>query len=279
MPTHETCKAGNLFYMKKILSFAALAAAAAGLAGCRYQTEQLKTEIITDSENFALYEGSKDSLMTEITIEVPSGGVKDEVLKKMREDLTAAVFGEKHRSSDAAGALAMFKSDIAGQYREDNISLLKDMGYAGDIDGMENTEGAPMLTWQNIIEGHFMPQYGNLCSYVIYEYNFTGGAHGTDNETGLTFDLTTGEILSEEDIFREGYEEGLSKVLSTHLKDSFADSGDYDMLFVKEIAPNGNFYVTPEGITYLYGRYEIGPYVIGLVHVAVPWIEMTDLLK
>ncbi len=114
-----------------------------------------------------------------------------------------------------------------------------------------------------------MPQYGNMCSYVVYEYNFTGGAHGTDNETGLVFDLTTGELLYEEDIFKAGFEEEMAKALTAHLKDSFENDDDYEMLFVKEIAPNGNFYITDKGVTYLYGRYEIGPYVIGLTRVTV----------
>ncbi len=51
------------------------------------------------------------------------------------------------------------------------------------------------------------------------------------------------------------------------------------MLFVKEIAPNGNFYITNKGVTYLYGRYEIGPYVIGLTRVTVPWAEIVDLVQ
>ncbi len=264
--------------MKRIHSFAAIAAAALGLAGC-WSQPSLKTDTITESGNYALYEGGKDSLTTEITLEIPTGGLKTEQLERMRENLTAAVLGERYRSSDVSKAISEFKEAITGQYRKDNLELLKDFGYMNGIDGMENSEGAPMLSWENIIVGHFMPQYGNMCSYVVYEYNFTGGAHGTDNETGLVFDLTTGELLYEEDIFKDGFEEEMAKALTAHLKDSFENADDYEMLFVKEIAPNGNFYITDKGVTYLYGRYEIGPYVIGLTRVTVPWAEIVDLVQ
>ena len=53
----------------------------------------------------------------------------------------------------------------------------------------------------------------------------------------------------------------------------------YDMLFIKTIEPNGNFFVDPEGITYIYGRYEIGPYASGLVRVTIPWEKLQGILK
>ena len=55
----------------------------------------------------------------------------------MRENLTAAVLGERYRSSDVSKAISEFKEAITGQYRKDNLELLKDFGYMNGIDGME----------------------------------------------------------------------------------------------------------------------------------------------
>ncbi len=264
--------------MKRVYSFAATCAAVLMLAGCLSQ-QNLKTAIIEDSENFALDSRSSDSLRVSISIEFPVSGPKAEPLEKMQENLVAAIFGEGHRSPDPEQAIAGFKEEISEQYRKDNIDILEYYSQMQNSDGTENEDISPMLSWENTIEGHFLPVYGNLSSYIIYEYNYTGGAHGIDNETALIFDLTTGEAVSEEDIFVEGFEAGMSKALTAHLKDSFDNEDDYETLFVKEIAPNGNFYVTDHGVTYLYGRYEIGPYSIGLTHVTVPWTEIVNLLK
>ena len=49
-------------------------------------------------------------------------------------------------------------------------------------------------------------------------------------------------------------------------------------LFVKDIEPNGNFKVSSNGVTYIYGPYEIGPYYLGSIEVTVPWDELGTLV-
>ena len=90
--------------------------------------------------------------------------------------------------------------------------------------------------------------------------------------------LKDGSRVRESDLFIEGYEPELARILTERLPES-AGSDVYEMLFVKTIESSGNFYVTPSGITYIYGRYEIGPYVIGIVHVEVPWEDLVGILK
>ena len=48
---------------------------------------------------------------------------------------------------------------------------------------------------------------------------------------------------------------------------------------VKDIEPNGNFKLSEEGITYIYGQYEIGPYYLGIIKVTIPWDELGDLVR
>jgi hypothetical protein len=52
--------------------------------------------------------------------------------------------------------------------------------------------------------------------------------------------------------------------------------GSYGTYFIE---PNGNFVIAPEGMTYIYNRYEIGPYVSGIVRVTVPWEELEGLMR
>lgn len=264
--------------MKRIYTFAAVAAATLMLAGCQPQQE-LKTTIIEDSESFALDSRSKDSLWVDISIEFPVSGPKAEPLEKMQENIVAAVFGEGHRSADPKEAISEFKAEISGQYRKDNIDILEYFSQMQGSEGDGNEDTAPVLSWESVIKGNFLPAYGSLCSYIIYEYNYSGGAHGLDNETAVTFDMTTGEAVSADEIFISGYEKEMAKALTAHLKEAFENEDDYESLFVREIAPNDNFYVTNQGVTYIYGRYEIGPYYIGLTHVTVPWTEIVNLLK
>jgi hypothetical protein len=52
-----------------------------------------------------------------------------------------------------------------------------------------------------------------------------------------------------------------------------------DMLFETEIYPSDTFYVTADGLTYVYHPYEIGPYALGIIEVTIPWNEIKDILK
>ena len=97
-----------------------------------------------------------------------------------------------------------------------------------------------------------------------------------DAKTAVTFSLSTGEEVTESDLFIEGYENKLTEALRRNLLVSIPDQS---MLFETEIFPGGDFYLTSEGITYIYQRYEVGPYVIGIVEVTVPWNEIKDILK
>ena len=60
---------------------------------------------------------------------------------------------------------------------------------------------------------------------------------------------------------------------------AFSNPEDYDALFIKDIEPNGNFLVSEEGITYVYGQYEIGPYSLGIIEVTLAWEELEGLLR
>lgn len=248
------------------------------LAGC-CRENGIRTESVKCNESFALDSRSADSLRVSIDIEYPVAGPAAGALEKMQKTLLAAMFGTDGVTADPEQAVADFKSDISEKYRNENLELLGrylDMKKASAA-GAEDLP--PVLSRESVTEGHFLPAYGNLCSYVIYQYDYTGGAHGIDKETAVTFDLATGESVTEEDLFKSGYETAMSQALTAHLEEAFENPDDYKMLFVNEIAPNGNFYVTDLGVTYIYGRYEIGPYAIGLIRVTVPWEEISGLLK
>jgi hypothetical protein len=84
-------------------------------------------------------------------------------------------------------------------------------------------------------------------------------------------DEQTGRILTESDIFEPGYYQQLTSLLREYLP----KCTEIDMIFDANISPSDNFYVTSEGITYVYQQYEIGPYALGLVEVLIPWSELT----
>ena len=144
----------------------------------------------------------------------------------------------------------------------------------------DNGDSEPFaaLSWERSLNGYIAGEHGDIISYIVSTYDFSGGAHGSSAELAFNFNRKSGEIIDEDDIFTEGSAVELSKLLSARLQSAF-DEEAYNSLFVKDIEPNGNFIVSDEGMTYIYGQYEIGPYYLGIIKLTLPWEELEGLLK
>lgn len=246
----------------------AVTLAALLLYGC--SPAQLKTETLVRNCSFPLVEGGTDSLKMDISIEYPVRNFPSKAVRLMNEAISEEMFGEEFKDKDIEESLKDYQLAAVADYREAGQDFLR------HFEG-----GSPVLGWEAIRNGHFLEPYRGIRSYVVYKYDYSGGAHGMDSETGINFDEKTGRRLSGDDIFKEGSGEILGKALSENLRASVSCREDYEILFVKDLEPNGNFTVSPEGITYIYGRYEIGPYVIGITRVTVSWerLEALNILK
>lgn len=235
--------------------FLGLLCCVAAVVSCH--SSGLAVEEVTRKCSVAHEDGSADSLRVDISLEWPAGGLSQEALTSVRNDIAYEAFGE-NGSADIETSVSSYIAALTDRYRE------YDEGF--------------IFSWDEMVDGRFLEPFGHMQSYLLYRYEYTGGAHGIDYDKGLTYNLKDGSRVRESDLFIEGYEPELARILTERLPES-AGSDVYEMLFVKTIEPSGNFYVTPSGITYIYGRYEIGPYVIGIVHVEVPWEDLVGILK
>lgn len=240
----------------------------AGIASCK--TPELKVETVEKSFSSALFEGSADSLQIEIELEWPFRGLPPVAMQNLQNELTSSIFGEQLASIDIESSISAYISKQEEEYRR-NVNEFR------NLFGEESMNGGH-FSWSEIMEGRFLEPYENMQSYLLYKYGYTGGVHGTDGESGYTFRLSDGKRIQETDLFKSGYRPELSKLLTEMLPKSVSKDV-FDMLFIKALEPNGNFYVEPEGITYIYGRYEIGPYASGLVRVSIPWNKLQGILK
>ncbi len=251
--------------MKKFLLTALAAAFISGmLSSC---SGGVSTQISESSGKYVLAEGETDSLEIEIQVEYPVSGLTQPAMDNITKTLTTSLFGDQYAAMQPEEAIDAYISGSVDEYRKDNLPLLemsKDMPHAS-------------LSWSDYITGAVAGSHGDILSYTMTKYAYTGGAHGMTSETALNFDMKTGSLLTEGDFFKEGYKEKLPALLSGHLASSLENPADTSMLFTREIGPNGNFQVTEEGVTYIYNQYEIAPYAMGIIRVTLPWDELEGL--
>jgi hypothetical protein len=58
-----------------------------------------------------------------------------------------------------------------------------------------------------------------------------------------------------------------------------AGKGQSEMLLVKEISPNNNFYFDKENLYFLYNQYEITAYAAGPVLIKIPFSDIKLMVK
>ena len=124
--------------------------------------------------------------------------------------------------------------------------------------------------------GMFMPPYKHFICYRRFTSEYGGGAHGLEWEKYWCFDRRNCHQMSRTDFIGAEYDGDLSVML---LEAALSDKTIHLFGGGTPIEPSDNFYVTENGITYVYPLYEIAPYSSGIVHITLPWCKIDALLK
>ncbi|HEY5571031.1 MAG TPA: DUF3298 domain-containing protein [Bacteroidales bacterium] len=214
-----------------------------------------------------------------ISFTYPTSPASEDSLKPLKQAFVSLFFGEEYANQTPDIAINQYiknfhnqKATLEEEYtqlceyaKEDKLETRKDLGYSVNI------------------KDSVLYNDSGILSLLITTSSDTGGAHGITTKKVRTL-TTKGAILKEEDIFNEDYADALKNILIEKLlvqnkaKD-INELSELGFIFTEGIVPNGNFFVTKEGITYVYGAYEIACYAIGISEVFLPFDDIRVLLR
>lgn len=105
---------------------------------------------------------------------------------------------------------------------------------------------------------------------------FCNAVHGGYSTTYLNYSLILNKILTYKDLFKQGYEKELTRMVRAYL-----DSNYKDTLYVNlsDVELSDNFRITENGINFYYGIYEIAPYSAGEIEVKIYDYQLEELLS
>lgn len=141
------------------------------------------------------------------------------------------------------------------------------------------------LPYQFDLEGRVVLNRPGILTVDLSVESYTGGAHGNRMTRYLVFDTRTGKRLAPADVFREGFQEPLNRLIDsryremTGLSETERLDGEKGRLFENYIHFNDNFALTPEGVTFYYNNYEIAAYAFGPTVIGFSYGELADLLR
>ena len=237
--------------MKKVFPFLAVLAL---LCSCnRFQVQRYEDDLVMPRAD-----NSKDSLFLSIELEYAAKGLSPEVL----EQINGTILTQAFDLEDGPGTV----EEAAIRYRENLIDE-----YLTEAD----------FSWEDHLTGVFTEDYRNWKNYLLTYYSFRGGAHGIQTVSHLVFDKTTGQTLSEADLFADGYNKPVAALMQKAVHDAMEkeDAELLDLVVLDAIGPNGNFAVSDKGVEWAFQPYEVGPYALGIVTASLGWEQLKPYLK
>lgn len=257
--------------MKKSLVLV-LATAAVLTAGC---SRDIRTASYRCDDYLTLTEGGTDTLHIQMDIQYAAGHLPAAVLAGTNQ-VICGILDTLDYHPDVPDAAQALCDNILAEYRETLSELER-------IDDSEDY-WRPTITYYSYT-GYFAGRHGRAQTYILEEESYTGGAHGMYTESAFLVDRKTGNRITEAEFFTDGYREPLAGLLTERIynlpeeDENFEGVNIDDIIFVDEIQPNGNFKVDERGVTYIFNPYEIGPYVLGIIHLLLPWEEVDPLVR
>lgn len=134
-------------------------------------------------------------------------------------------------------------------------------------------------TWNSNSDMDVHSHENNLLTIVYTGEGYGGGAHGYYYEFYKVFDLKNNKTIQLSDVVLDAKSPLWSKILMDNFLKNDLDNGQAQMLLVKDIPLNDNFYFDKENLYFLYNQYEITAYAAGPVLIKIPFSTIKPLMK
>lgn len=254
------------------------------VSGCNTGTKKTANNHITfdsisvDNTYHLLGNPENPNCNLQINFIYPANYENEDVLKKIQKLFVSSYFGDDYESLSPEGAIAKYAEDYLNNYKE------LEEEYKAEIAKVDEERVGAWFSYYETSSNDIAYNKNDILSYTVNFGEYTGGAHGAHSYTNHVIDLKTGELITEDDIFVDGFQEDLAQILVDRIaKENSVEKAkeleNIGFFSIEEIFPNGNFLVNDTGITYTFNEYEIAAYVVGATNVHLPYEEIQHLLK
>ncbi|SEM85562.1 DUF3298 and DUF4163 domain-containing protein [Paenibacillus sp. OV219] len=160
---------------------------------------------------------------------------------------------------------AAARNSINGKIRQTVRELVENQGSLSD----------PRAEMQGYFE--VKTNEKDVLSLSLFNYAYTGGAHGLTLQESLTFDTTTGKSYSLAELFKPGsnYVNRLSDIIRTQIATRQIATLDP----FQSIRPDQPFYVADRSLVVYFALYELTPYAFGFPYFPISVYDLSDIIN
>ncbi|BBH19931.1 hypothetical protein Back11_12760 [Paenibacillus baekrokdamisoli] len=117
----------------------------------------------------------------------------------------------------------------------------------------------------------------NVLSLSLFNYAYTGGAHGLTLQESLSFDMGTGRHYSLSELFKSGshYVNRLSELIKLQI----ATRQIATLNPFQSIRPDQSFYIADRALVLYFALYELTPYAFGFPYFPISIYELSDIIN
>jgi hypothetical protein len=118
-------------------------------------------------------------------------------------------------------------------------------------------------------------------SYILETYNYTGGAHGGTEVNTFTYDKS-GKLVKIDDVLTSGWLKEIATMSRSYFYNTLGDYSQPSMID-DGTEPNvenfSSWYLTGDNIVFVFGQYQVGPYVLGIQEYKINKSQIPELLQ
>ena len=240
--------------------------ATASKSAMSFATMEVKDTILLDN-----YDSNSPALTIGISLQLP-------------QDTTDAAY----RIMTSIANTAFCEEDILPHAAAKNAIEALKSEYLELHDMYINEKGADShLEWMNnyyIVEGKTEECTASTICYSIFQDQYSGGAHPYSSTNYINFDAKTGEEITLEDVFKYGYENVLTDMLTKRLAEinnvsTVEELNEIGYLLIADMFVTSNFHIKEDSIIFHYNKYDIAPYALGESNIGFSFDELKEILK
>jgi inhibitor of cysteine peptidase len=171
-------------------------------------------------------------------------------------------------------------ADAALAKGRQNAQLLQETASIRKASGLED-DGSPQCATYFDYEVKY--NQNGLFSFVLNNYQYEGGAHGSTVQTSYTFDLKTGKQLKVSDLMNasSGYQKNLDSQIRSQINSRVSAGALYEFPNspFQTLGSAPGFYLSNDGIVFYFQEYQYFPYAAGIQEFTVPYGSISSMLN